>query len=45
VFESSKSPEAATWDLASALHNAFKNLVRQIQHEFHGERGWKKDYE
>jgi protein-tyrosine phosphatase len=45
IFESSKSPQAACWDLASALHNAFKNLEREITHAFHGERGWKKDYE
>lgn len=34
VFESHKSPEAAKWDLASAMHNAFKGLERQIQHAF-----------
>ena len=45
IFESNKGPEAASWDLASALHNAFKNLEREITHAFHGERGWKKDYE
>ena len=33
IFDSSKSPETATWDLASATHNAFKNMERQIQQE------------
>lgn len=45
VFESSKSRDAAHWDIASAIHSAFKNIEREIQHEFHGERGWKKEYE
>jgi hypothetical protein len=45
IFESAKGKQAADWDLASSLHGAFKNLERQIQHAFHGERGWKKEYE
>ena len=45
IFESSKSPETATWDLASALHNAFKNLEREIQHAFHDEKGFQRPRE
>lgn len=32
VFESSKSSD---WDLARALHKAFKDVERQIQHKLH----------
>jgi len=45
IFDSSKSKQTATWDLASAMHQSFKNLERQIQHVYHTERGWKKEYE
>ena len=45
IFESSKGPEAVQWDLASALHNSFKNLERQIQHAFHGEKGFQRPKE
>jgi len=35
MFESSKGRTNTDWDLAAALHNAFKNLEREIQHAFH----------
>jgi len=34
IFESSKGKQTTDWDLASALHHAFKSVVTQIQHAF-----------
>ncbi|MBW2972429.1 HPF/RaiA family ribosome-associated protein [Candidatus Woesearchaeota archaeon] len=39
IFESRHGKEKEGWDLASALHGAFKNLEREIQHHFHSEKG------
>jgi hypothetical protein len=43
IFESSKGGQTTDWDLAAALHKAFKDVIKQIQHAFHNEKGWKPE--
>lgn len=46
TFESSKANQAAEFDLASCMHESFKNLERQLEHHFKGaQRGYKKEHE
>lgn len=33
-FDASKQSQKATWDLASAVHEQFKGLMREIEHHF-----------
>ncbi len=33
-FDVSHASEQATWDLASAIHTGFKNLLTEIEHRF-----------
>lgn len=40
-----ESCKAHDWDLAKALHKAFNDIITEIKHTFHTERGWKKKYE
>ncbi|HII71406.1 TPA: hypothetical protein HA265_01485 [Candidatus Woesearchaeota archaeon] len=36
-FDSSKHSQQAQWDLASSIHESFKNLMKEIEHHFHEE--------
>ena len=33
-FDASKHSQQAQWDLASAIHEGFKNLMKEIEHHF-----------
>jgi imidazoleglycerol phosphate dehydratase HisB len=35
IFDSSKGKSNTDWDLASALHHAFKSIEHEIEHAFH----------